>query len=229
MQFVGMLLWAVLGVLAGPAAWPARAHDSGSIGAFTGNVSFTDPEPGGLGYEWTVRLHRRQTAELVYAVGAKSWNEPSNPEGLKGWTHTANWIALELEEPAAVKLAVIRQQGVVIPAGSTPAAARAALVPALSLYRGWDSTTAVEEHTFNNLGNFWSTIVYLGSAANAKGKSRVTYRARLPAGRYSIVIGGNPPSLGDLGAYPPGTCDPVDATCYRYTGQHGYRAIIQAR
>lgn len=211
------------------AVQPARAHGGDPIGTITGNVSFADPDPAGIGYEWTVRMHRRQTAEVVHAVGAKSWNEPSNPDGLKGWTHTSNWIALELEEPATVKITVTRQQGVVITSGTTAAAARFALVPALSLYSGWDSTTEFEDHTFNNMGNFWSTIVYVGSAANPKGKSRVTYRARLAAGKYSIVIGGNPPSLGNPSAYPPGTCDPADATCYRYTGTHGYRATIQTR
>jgi hypothetical protein len=165
----------------------------------------------------------------VHAVGAKSWNEPSNPEGLKGWTHTSNWIALDLLEDSVLKVVVVRQQGVVVPAAAGLAAARAALVPAVSLYRGWDDTTAVEDHTFNNVGNFWATIEYVGSAANPKAKPRAVYRVRLPAGRYSINIGGNPRSLGDASAYPANGCDPVDPICNAYTGLHGYRASILAK
>jgi hypothetical protein len=63
------------------------------------------------------------------------------------------------------------------------------------------------------LVHFWSTVEYVGSAPNLKGKSRVVYKAKLPAGHYTIAIGGNPPSLGDLAAYPLGDCDPVDPIC----------------
>jgi hypothetical protein len=211
------------------AAGAVRAHDGGPTGPVVGDLSFADPAPAGIGYEWTVRLRHGERAELVNAVGAKSWNEPSNPEGLKGWTHTSNWIALELVDDAVVRITVVRQPGVVVPSGSTFAAARTEIVPALSLYRGWDETTVFEDHTFNNLGNFWSTIEYVGAAANAKSRPKVTYRVRLPAGRYSLVVGGNPRALGDASAYPANGCDPVDPTCYAYTGLHGYRAVLQAR
>jgi hypothetical protein len=208
----------------------ALGHGGGSGGPATGSLSFADPAPLGIGYEWTVQMHRRETMQMVHAVGAKSWQEPSNPDGAKGWTHTSNWVAFELVEPATVKITVERQQGVVV-VGETgvASAARDALVPAVSVYRGWDETTETEAHTFNNVGNFWSTIEYLGTASNPKAKSRVLYKAKLPAGRYSIVIGGNPKSLGDPGAYPAGTCDPADAVCYQYTGMQGYRATIQTK
>jgi hypothetical protein len=207
----------------------ARAHEPGPGGPVVGDLSFADPAPGGIGYEWTLTLHRSSTAELVGAVGAKSWNEPSNPEGLKGWTHTSNWIALDLPEAVVLKIRVVRQQGVVTPAGASFAAARAALVPALSLYRGWDDTTEVEEHIFNSTGNFWSTVEYVGSAANPRAQPKVAYRVRLAPGRYSIDVGGNPRSLGEPNAYPAEGCDPIDPTCYAYTGTHGYRAIVSAR
>jgi len=208
---------------------PAPAHDTTPTGPQVGSLVFADPAPAGISYEWTLRMPRRQGAQLVYAVGAKSWSEPSNPDGRKGWTHTSNWVALELPETATVKITVERQQGVVVVTDGVAAAARFALVPALSVYRGWDDTTEVEDHTFNNLGNFWSTIVYLGSAANPKAKPKVVYRAKLAAGRYSVVIGGNPRSLGDPSAYPAATCDPSDPVCYQYTGQQGYLATIETR
>lgn len=207
-----------------------HAHDAGPGGRITGDLSFADPAPGGISYEWTVRMHRRQTAELIRAVSAKSWSEPLNPDGLKGWTHTSDWIALDLEEPAVVKITVERQQGVVVASDTgTAEVARFALVPAVSLYSGWDETTDFEDHAFNNVGNFWSTIVYMGHATNPKAKSKVAYKARLEAGRYSIVVGGNPRSLGEPGAYPAATCDQVDPVCYQYTGLHGYKVTLRAR
>jgi hypothetical protein len=206
-----------------------RAHGGGGGGSPIGNLSFADPAPAGISYEWTVRMHRQQRAQMVHAVGAKSWSEPSNPDGQKGWTHTSNWIALELEEAARVAIKVERQQGVVVVSGNNTSAARFALVPAVSIYRGWDETTETETHTFNNVGNFWSTVVYLGHAANPKARPSVTYKAKLPAGRYSLVVGGNPKSLGDPAAYPPSDCDPADATCNAYTGLQGYTVTITTK
>lgn len=207
----------------------ARAHGNEPVGKVTGDLSFADPAPAGLSYEWTIRMHRKQEAQIVNAVGAKSWSEPSNPDGLKGWTHTSNWIALELDDAATVTITVEAQQGVVVTSGATAAAARSALIPAVSLYSGWDDTTEVESHTFNSSGGFWSTIVYETSAPNPKSKPKVVLKAKLAAGRYSVVIGGIPRSLGDPSAYPTPTCDPVDPTCYAYTGLQGYRATIKTK
>jgi hypothetical protein len=205
------------------------AHQGIPAGASVGEVTWADPAPAGISYEWTVLLAKKQKAELVNFVGAKSWNEPSNPEGGKGWTHTSNWIALRLDEPAVVKITVTRQQGVVNATSGTPSVTRSALVPALSLYEGRDDTTENEVHTYNTVGNFWATVEYLASAANEKGKTSVTLKRKLPAGDYSIAVGGNPPSLGGPSAYPPNDCDPVDPTCYQYTGLQGYRVTIQAK
>jgi hypothetical protein len=207
----------------------AGSHVGIPTGPVVGEVSFADPAPAGISYEWTVFLGKKQRVELVNFVGAKSWSEPSNPEGAKGWTHTSNWIALQLDQPATVKIAVTYQQGVVNATSGVAVVTRSALVPAVSLYDGWDDTTENEVHTFNSIGNFWSTVQYLGSAANEKGKESVVYKRKLPAGNYSIVIGGNPPSLGGPSSYPPADCDPLDALCYQYTGLQGYRATITAK
>jgi hypothetical protein len=214
-------------------AGPARAHD-GEPGGHLGNgiLSFADPTPDlGIGYEWTVHLLKKEKADLVWYVGAKSWNEPSNPEGLKGWTHTSNWVAIELEEAASLVVTVERQSGVVYISNGLPFLARGSLYPAVSLYSGWDDTTEFEDHVFNNAGNFWSTIQFLGNLPNTarkgKAKTKITFRTKkLAAGRYSLVIGGNPPPLT---TYPASNCDPVDPTCWDYTGPHGYRARIEAR
>jgi len=219
----------VLAVLSLGAVAKVGAHGFGPGGVVTGAISFADPAPGGIGYEWTVLMNPGETVSLVNVVSAKSWLEPLNPEGLKGWTHTSNWIALELEQPARIKITVEAQQGVPYVADGIPTVARFGLVPALSVYSGWDDTTSFEDHAYNNAGNFWSTVVYMGHSSNPKSRSKITYKAKLPAGRYSIAIGGNPASLGDASQYPPGDCDPVDPICYRYSGNHGYQMKIVAR
>jgi hypothetical protein len=218
---IGLVL-ACSALRAGAHEGHCHADDEEEVAA----VSFADPAPtGGITYEWTVGMGTHHRAALTGLVGAKSWHEPGNPQGLKGWTHTSNWIALELSDRAVLRIVAERQQGVVDAAGGTPTLGRHGLFPAISIYEGWDDTSA-EDHVFNSEGNFWSTIEFIGNRRNRAGKRKARYVVVLEAGRYSIVVGGNPPSLGDPGNYPPGTCDPADSTCYTYTGRHGYEVHL---
>lgn len=192
------------------------------------DVLWSDPAPLGISYEWTVTMGKRQAAQLVGHVGALAWNVPTQPEGLKGWTHWSNWIALELTEPASLAVTVERQQGVVYSSGSSELVARSALVPALSFYSGRDDTTDPEEHRYDNAGNFWSTVEYIGNEPNGRARAKVQYKVRnLPAGRYTIAIGGNPPPVD---VYPSASCAPEgNPTCYAYSGEHGYRVTIETK
>lgn len=179
---------------------------------------------GGISYEWTVMMKGRDHAELVGDVGAKSWNEPppAYEPPYTGWTHTSDWIALDLDQPAKLLIEVERQEGVTFPAGTTIATARNKLVPAISIYKNWDNTSC-EDHRYNNAGNDdWSTLEYIGNRPN-NGKPVAVYRAKLPAGQYSIAIGGSPKVLDQ---YPAGNCDAADPLCYAYTGRHGFEAHI---
>jgi hypothetical protein len=162
---------------------------SNSVQAAT--VSFSDPVPEeGLSYEWTVQLDSDDTAEFSYYVGAKSWNEPANPVGLKGWTHTSNWVALELLEPTQLNIQIDRQPGV--PTATDIAGDQ--LYPAFSLYKGWQNN-GEEDHQYNTVGNTdWiDKISYLAHAANENRAISVFESLTLPAGLYSLSIGGNPP------------------------------------
>jgi hypothetical protein len=220
-----LAIFAVLPLLVAVAA-PARAQ---TVPAWSpSNVQWADPAPLGLSYEWTVAMGRRQTASLVGHVGALAWNVPTQPEGLKGWTHWSNWIALELTEAASVTVTVERQQGVVYSNGSSEIVARSALVPALSFYSGQDDTTDPEEHRYDNSGNFWSTVQFVGKEANARARTKIQYKLRnLAAGRYTIAIGGNPPAID---TYPSAGCAPDgDPVCYAYSGEHGYRVTIDTK
>jgi hypothetical protein len=192
--------------------------------------------------------------------GAKSWNEPANEpqttdenhcDPCEGWTHTSNWVALELTERANVTIRIDRQPGVPPSPGSTKASstdsptgdlansfARDRLFPALSLFSGWDSTTASKLHQYNNEGNFtWGPntepmITYIDNEPNTAHQASITFTKTLDAGKYSIAIGGNPPALPSLAAYPANTCSLTEGSpaaqlrCWTYTGRHGYRATM---
>lgn len=203
--------------------------------AMAGNVIYADPQPstpgicdGGISYEWTVKMSGHDKAELVGHVGAKSWNEPppAYEPPYTGWTHTSNWIALELTEPAKLEIQVERQQGVTYQDSTGTATARNKLVPALSIYKNWDQSSC-EEHRYNNAGNSdWSNIEYIGNKRNYHANDSITYTVKLPAGQYSIAIGGSPKVLD---TYPANNCDATDPQCYAYTGRHGYEASLKTR
>lgn len=217
-----------------------------SLSASAGMVTYADPVPagltypdcaindaptgndGGISYEWTVKMGKHDDVSFVNSVGAKSYNEPppAYEPPFTGWTHTSNWVALELMEHTKLFIEIDRQEGVTIPGSTTIATARNKLVPALSIYSGWDNTSC-EDHRYNTAGDTdWTTVKYIGNQPNAKGRDKVVYAIELDAGQYSIAIGGSPKVLG---TYPAGNCDPADPVCYAYTGRHGYRVEMKTR
>lgn len=82
------------------------------------------------------------------------------------------------------------------------------LYPAFSLFKGWENE-GEEDHQYNTLGNTpWAKdISYLAHEANQNGALSVLDSFVLPAGRYSLAIGGNP-------------SDPT------LMGRHGYTATL---
>lgn len=154
-------------------------------------ISFSDPTPNGISYEWTVQISNNDTANFSSHVGAFSWNEPANPIGLKGWTHTSNWVALELTQPTRLTVKIDRTAGVPTATGI----AGNTLYPAFSLFSGWQNN-GTEDHQYNNIGNTaWANeITYFSHEDNSGGASSVVRQFVLPAGFYSLAIGGNPPA-----------------------------------
>lgn len=207
---------------------------SGNAAAEGGaTVIWGDPVPSnpdgtctGVGYEWTVTMTKNQNAGFVGDVGAKSWNEPppAYEPPYTGWTHTSDWVAFELKKPATVQIQVSRQQGVLMPSLATDPTtgspvinytpAGAFLYPAFSLYKGWEET-GCEDHRYNTGGAIpWApALEFLYSQPNTQGWSKATLIRSLPAGKYSIAIGGANVSFCVAGQ-----------SCY--TGRHGYRASI---
>jgi hypothetical protein len=171
--------------------------------ASAGTVVLADPAAGGIGYTWTITMGETDSATAVRHVGALSHNDPVNfaTAPLTGWTHTSNWVALELTAPALLTIDLARKAGV--PNGSNTAGAN--LFPAFSLYAGWDNDGG-DDHIYNNAGLFdWAEDIttFIGAQHNGLaegtnstglGLTSVSQTFNLPAGQYSIALGGNPPN-----------------------------------
>jgi len=161
-------------------------------------VSASDPNPdAGISYEWTVDINGNDTANITRHVGAKSWNEPTNPVGLKGWTHTSDWVALKLSEEANLTIKIERAINVPVDATTT---AGNSLFPAFSLYSGWENL-AEEDHQYNNAGSTpWAPdITFIGNDTTASGFTSLYKTFKLAPGDYSIAIGGNPSDITQTG------------------------------
>lgn len=189
--------------------------------SLSADVLFADPDEGGIGYEWTVSIAHHGTAEVVGSTGGKGSYEPSFEAPDFGWTHTTDWVALELGADVMLEIEMTRQEGVYeakVDADTgevSYATSGAMLYPALSVYKGWDTTTEKEKGSFNPIGNFWSSIEYMDVAYSQSGEETIVYRAKLPAGKYSVNIGG-------VNAL---YCAETDAC---YNGVHGYRVKFTA-
>lgn len=172
--------------------------------AHAANVSPSDPSPnvydpvtfdplaGGVGYAWTVNMGPDDRAAFDGLVGAWSWDEDAFPTTAKGWTHTSNWVALKLRQPSKVTIRVSRKENV--PDGQGGVGGNI-LYPAFTLYKNWDGDGG-DDHTYNNRGNVvWAEdLAYLKHVENVGGQASVELTLELPAGHYSIALGGNSPS-----------------------------------
>lgn len=158
----------------------------------------------GITYEWLASTNHGGDGSLSGSVGAKSWAEPGNPVDAKGWTHTTDWVALDLSalhEPTLLTVTLER--------GGT-----GSLFPAFSLYQGWETVNSdATNHTFNNTGPItWATsLSYIDHVANAGGPlgtesgtglTSVSQQFVLAPGLYSLALGGNPSfELGQTGQH----------------------------
>lgn len=185
----------------------------------TSSVVYGDPDGTGIGYEWTVKMPHHGSVEILGSVGGKSSFEPQFQAPDFGWTHTSDWVAVELAADAVLEIEVSRQGGFhemkvdKEDNSQSYVTAGAELYPALSVYEGWDSTTEKEKGSFNPAGNFWSTIQFKAAEYSKLGETTIIYRAKLAAGKYSVNIGG-------VNALYCAETDPC------YNGLHGYRAKL---
>ncbi len=167
--------------------------------------SITQPGPQtGITYESQVVMGDLDLAHYHGSVGAKSWAEPGNPAGAKGWTHTSSWTALDLTGltgPTNLTLELERGHG-----GTSQ------LFPAFTLFSGWETVNSdATNHTWNNTGAVsWATnLTYIDHLANIGGVNGtdsgtglevVSKSWVLTPGLYTLDFGGNPSfALGQTG------------------------------
>lgn len=170
-------------------------------------ATITEPGPQtGATYEFQVVMNDLDLAHYHATVGAKSWAEPGNPVGAKGWTHTSSWTALDLTGltgPTLLTVELERGHG-----GTSQ------LFPAFSIFSGWETVNSdATNHTWNNTGNIsWATnLTYLDHVANAGGPlgtssgtgvEAVSKQWVLGPGLYTLIYGGNPSfALGQTGVH----------------------------
>lgn len=177
---------------------------AGLIPLTAAEVFLADPTPnvagppasGGIGYRWTVKMNAKDQATVDGTVGAWSWDEDGNPETAKGWTHTSNWVALDLSEDSRLTIRLERKAGVLTTTNmnNPDGVGLLNLFPAFTIYEDWQETGG-DVHTYNNRGNIdWAPeIEYLTHVENT-GNTVALLTLKLRAGRYSIVLGGNSPS-----------------------------------
>jgi len=122
-----------------------------AAGASTTVAGDLEGGTGGITYAWQIALADAfDVASVQASVGSKSWADPSNPGlgsfGLNaGWTHTSNWIHLELAEDTLV--AITLAPNAFVPNTSSGGFYAADLVPAMSLWTGFDDDGS-DDHFF---------------------------------------------------------------------------------
>lgn len=170
-----------------------------------------DANAGGIGYLGYVTVGATDTGGFSSNVGAWSWEDQGiAPGGGEGWTHTSNWIALDVTADTWLTLTLARDASVAKPLGGFYDVDN--MFPSFTLWRNWDNnamtaaaalalgydplTPPDDHHTYTNTGNvIWAeNISYLDHTANST-LSSVSDSWFLSAGQYTLVFGSESPSL----------------------------------
>ena len=155
---------------------------------------------GGITYAWQIALDDAfDVANVPGNVGSKSWADPSNPDlgsfDLNaGWTHTSNWIYLELAEDAVVRITLAPNADVPNTTGGFYAGD---LVPATSLWSGYDDDGG--DNHFYEQGEVPNWIdaegfAFLDHDTTGPGpfaSEVATIEIALDAGIYTLAVGGH--------------------------------------
>lgn len=197
-----------------------------SVHSEAATVSLADPQDGGIGYKYTVTMSGNDSAAFSSHVGAWSWEDNSLFDASAGdppvgWTHTSNWVALNVSARVLFTVRLERDANVPWPSETDPnrLASTASMFPSLTIFRNWDNDVVPAEfaarpdviaawapfggvppdlgdwHTYNNRGAVeWAEdLVYVEHYDNSTLET-IERTYVLPAGNYSIVIGSNAPA-----------------------------------
>lgn len=172
-------------------------------------ITTGDPSPGGISYAWQAALAGNDSGSATGTVSAWGWQDESFAgEAGFGWAHTSQWAALSIGQATTLTITIQRDANVDY-SGSGNINGKAPtteLYPAFTLWAGWDNDAAPQSvadslnggaqidhwHTFNNNGAvIWAEdLTYIGHVFNDSAES-VTRSWFLPAGQYTLAIGGN--------------------------------------
>ena len=180
-----------------------------------------DPNAGGINYDWTLtHFELGDEFTLTGYVGSCSFRDPALadqpmlgdqdlPAEQRGWTHTSDWLALEVADRSAITITHERGESFeFLDFSGNSQTAHEELVPAFAIYEGWDNDKSAYEdvffgfppppeksddwHVFNNSGNMlWAEdLNFLTNAEDTLGTGSLTRTYILDPGEYSIVLSG---------------------------------------
>lgn len=169
----------------------AATAQSALASVVTGDLPARAGEDGeGIGYSFQMYLDASAapaTETLTSSVASRAWSDPVNlsgPLGVPlGWTHNSNWVYIKLESGANVQI-------ILAPNGSD-------LVPAMTLWKGADNSGG-NWHTYEqDRVPFWvddpgfSHLDHVTTGPGGFANQNATLSAFLPAGEYTVALGGN--------------------------------------
>lgn len=186
----------------------------GQAAAEASTILESDPQSGGISYRWTVTTGVNDFASVKRHVGAWAWEDATlftAGETPVGWTHNSEWIALKLEADAYVTLRLTNAAGVTLPpsAANPDGLAFNNLYPGMTIYSGWDndfySQAFADANSEGVLGHNWHSYVNRGDVEWAEdihyfahlepnGTHVIEETIFMPAGEYTIAVGGKSPS-----------------------------------
>ena len=137
------------------------------------------------GYTWNLALDaaNNDSSSFNGTVGSWSWEDASidvNGDGNIGWRHQSDWIALTLTNNTRLTIDMERADETL----------DAKLFPSFTIYRNLTNINNV--HFFENDETLsWDpTLIYQDHLANTSSGS-VNQSFELPAGNYTLALGGN--------------------------------------
>jgi len=146
---------------------------------------------GGLAYTWTVNAVGNFNARLTGVVGASSWSDPGSLPAGEGWTRASSWVALRLRSPSRVTIRLSRAAGIIDPLGILPGETGGDdLVPAFALYSGWQGAGAEGIRYPGTASIPWATALTYRFHQRDDGDGIVEGAYILPAGLYTLALGG---------------------------------------
>lgn len=184
-----------------------------AAGQAASDVTLADPQPGGITYRYTVTMGGADTATFSNHVGAWSWEDQSlfnaaNGEPPVGWTHTSNWVALNVTQTAVFKVKLERDATVPWPSTGDPGrlASINNMYPSFTLWKNWDNDVAPKAfadannggdvtkdfHTYFNRGAVaWAEDLAYQDHYDNSTLETIEREYILTAGQYTIVLGSN--------------------------------------